>query len=87
MADRPDSETLLDLTVAELLERWPAASAPFIQHRLACLGCSFSAFDTVREALEIHSLPEAHFLATLRAALALSTPALPDAPPPLGGPP
>ena len=71
MADHPDPEAVLDLTVAELLDRWPAAAAAFIEHRLACLGCSFCTFDTTRQALEIHDVPLERFLPSLRAALAL----------------
>ena len=61
--DRSELHThLLRLTVAEILDRWPVAAGAFINHRLACIGCDFSPFDTLAEALAVHHIPPQTFL-------------------------
>jgi hybrid cluster-associated redox disulfide protein len=68
----PDAE-LLQLPVAGLLTRWPSAAQVFLGFRMACIGCDFSGFDTVVEALEVHGVPAQAFLDHLMAAM-LSAP-------------
>jgi hybrid cluster-associated redox disulfide protein len=46
----------LDLTITEYLARRPEAVDVFIALRLGCLGCDFSSFDTLRQALVVHGV-------------------------------
>ncbi len=41
-------------SVADLLERWPQAIPVFLQHRMSCVGCSMSAFETLEDAARIY---------------------------------
>ena len=74
----PDDE-LLRLPIAELLARWPAVAQILLNLRMACVGCDFCGFDTVAEALEVHGLTAAAFLAQLRPALRTAGPHPPSA--------
>lgn len=53
---------LLDLPVNRLLRCWPKASQAFIASQMACIGCAFDRFHTLRQALEIYGIdPDAFF--------------------------
>ncbi len=69
MAGPSSLSAALDLSVADVLTRWPQTARAFLDQRMACVGCEFSAFDTLREALEIHAVPSAAFLAGLERAM------------------
>lgn len=56
------------LTVAEVLERWPATAAVFGHRRMACLGCAMAPFDTIGEAAAAYGIELNRFLAELRRA-------------------
>jgi hybrid cluster-associated redox disulfide protein len=38
------------LTVAQVIETWPATAVVFLDHEMACVGCAMSPFDTLAEA-------------------------------------
>jgi len=42
-------ENLSEISIHELLQLWPQAAYVFIRHKMACIGCSLSAFDTVHD--------------------------------------
>jgi len=65
--------------VAPFLSRHPGAASVFFAHRMACVGCSLSPFDTLADAAREYRLPLAEFLAELE--LASGTPAANDAGP------
>lgn len=46
----------LDLPITEYLARRPEAVSVFLDLRLGCVGCDFSAFDSLRQALGIHGI-------------------------------
>ena len=69
MAGPASPSSALDLTVADVLARWPRSARAFLDQRMACVGCEFSAFDTLREALDIHAVPHAAFFAALERTL------------------
>jgi len=69
MAGPVGPSAALDLTVAAVLTRWPQSARAFLDQRMACVGCEFSAFDTLREALDIHAVPHAAFFAAFERAL------------------
>ena len=44
------------LTVAEVLDRWPATAAVFVRRYMACVGCAMAPFDTVGEAAAVYGI-------------------------------
>lgn len=52
-------------TVAHVLSHWPATVPIFIRHRMACVGCSMSAFETLEEAARVYGLDFAAFMGEL----------------------
>ncbi|MDR3577012.1 MAG: hypothetical protein P4L50_24365 [Anaerolineaceae bacterium] len=58
-----------NLSVAELLSSWPQTIPIFIRHRLYCVGCLMSTFDTLGEVVCNYHLPEQTFFAELRQAI------------------
>lgn len=46
----------LDLPIADYLVRRPEAVAAFLALRFGCVGCDFSRFDTLRQALAVHGV-------------------------------
>jgi hybrid cluster-associated redox disulfide protein len=47
-----------DHFIDEILDRWPVTIMLFLEYRMACVGCSMSAYDTLRDALKAYDLPE-----------------------------
>jgi hybrid cluster-associated redox disulfide protein len=54
-----------NLCMAEIMERWPGTISLFLEHRMACVGCSLSAYDTLEEALKVYNLPQEEVLRSL----------------------
>ena len=44
------------LTVAEVLARWPQTIPVFLRHRMACVGCAITPFETLAEVAKIYKL-------------------------------
>lgn len=63
---------LSQLTVDQVLARWPQTIPVFLHHRMACAGCAIAPFETVAEAAAIYHLELPHFLNALYPAIALS---------------
>jgi len=53
------------LTVAELVTRWPQTIKVFVRHRMACVGCAISPFETLAEVTTIYGLDPNCFLREL----------------------
>ena len=45
-----------DLTVSEILQRWPQTAEVFLRYRMACVGCAIAPFETLSEVCEIYRL-------------------------------
>jgi len=58
LPDPPDAAT----SVASFLRERPTGSRVFLEHRMACVGCSLSEFDTLADAAREYRLPLAGFL-------------------------
>ena len=58
-----------NLMVADVLARWPAVIPVFIQHRLACVGCSMAPFETLDDAVRNYGLEAENFLGQLEQAI------------------
>ncbi len=56
-----------NLTLKGLFARWPETIPVFIRHRMHCVGCGMSSFDTLLEAAENYNLEWDAFLAELQA--------------------
>ena len=56
-------------TVAQLLDRHPAAMRLFIDRRMSCIGCSIAPYHTIEEACAEYDLPVDSFMRELVAAL------------------
>ena len=69
-------ELTANLSVDEVLSRWPAAIPVFLRHRMGCVGCAMSGFDTLQDVAGTYHLGLESFLAELRKA-ARSEAALP----------
>lgn len=57
----------LEMTVAELLEEWPACAYVLIERGMACVGCELSIFETLADAARVYGIDAGDFLAALRA--------------------
>ncbi len=54
------------LTVAEVLERWPATAAVFVARCMACVGCAMARFDTLADAAAAYGVAPGTLLRELR---------------------
>lgn len=53
MRQRPGLE---DLSVKEIMDRWPGTASAFISRRMHCVGCPIGPFHTLAEAASEHRL-------------------------------
>ena len=60
-----DHAPIADMTVEEVLTRWPESAAVFGRHNMACVGCPVAPFYTVSEAAVIYKLSAADFVGEL----------------------
>ena len=57
---------LKDLSVSEIMKRWPAAMRLFIDRRLLCVGCPIACFHSIDEACRAHGIATEAFLLALQ---------------------
>ena len=67
------AQLAIDLTVAEVMERWPETIPIFFRYRMACVGCPIATFETLAEAAMIYGLDVDCFLNELRQTIRVST--------------
>lgn len=58
-----------EMTVADLLGRYPQAAPIFIQNHMACVGCSMSGFETLADAAKTYNLSLEKLLGELKQAI------------------
>jgi hybrid cluster-associated redox disulfide protein len=58
-----------DMTVDEIMRRWPATIRVVIRHKMLCVGCPIAIFHTVTDACAAHAIDEASFSEALLAAM------------------
>ncbi|WP_312857884.1 DUF1858 domain-containing protein [Mesorhizobium zhangyense] len=58
-----------DMSVDEIMRRWPATIRVMIRHRMLCIGCPIGIFHTVADAAAAHAMEEATLVAELLAAM------------------
>ena len=56
-----------DMTVDQVMNRWPASIRVFMDFRLGCVGCPIATFHSVEEASREHAIDGGAFLAALQA--------------------
>lgn len=60
------SETIgAEMTVEELIARYPSAARAFVRRRMHCVGCELARFETVAEVCEVYHQPLGALLAEL----------------------
>ena len=62
------SQIGFDMTVDEVMRRWPATIRIFLDFRMSCVGCPIAEFHTVEDACREHGAVPGDFLSALRAA-------------------
>ncbi len=67
-ADWPE-EVNSDLSIEQVIERWPQTVPVFVRRRMHCAGCAIARFETVAEACHIYGQPLGAVLAELRQAV------------------
>lgn len=55
-----------DMTVDQVMARWPATMRVFMDFKLSCVGCPIATFHSVDEACSEHKIDGAAFLAALQ---------------------
>ena len=58
-------QLVADLTVAEVMDRWPQTVPYFFRYRMACVGCPIARFETLAEVAAIYGLDLSRFLIEL----------------------
>ena len=58
-----------ELTLAELMQRWPDVIGVFLKYQMLCVGCQVSPFHTLDDACLEYDLASEDFVAELRAAI------------------
>jgi len=54
-----------NMTVAEILENWPATVSVFQGYKTACVGCTMAQFDTMVDVARIYELELTELMAAL----------------------
>ena len=55
-----------DMTVDQVMKRWPASIRVFMDFRMGCVGCPIATFHSVDEARREHGIDAADFLSALQ---------------------
>ena len=58
-----------DLTIADVLERWPQTVPVFLRYRLACVGCPIAPFEQLADIASNYNLALDPLLAALQLAI------------------
>ena len=60
-----DPVQIAELTVEDILTRWPETAEVFNRHNMACVGCPVAPFYTVAEAAAVYQLSVEAFVEEL----------------------
>ena len=64
-----DSVALTEMTIADVLTRWPETADVFNRHNMACVGCPVAPFYSVSEAAAVYNLSSDDFVEELEEAI------------------
>lgn len=56
----------LQMSVADLVRGWPQTIPVFLKYHMACVGCSMSAFETLKDAARIYGVNPEVFIGELQ---------------------
>jgi hybrid cluster-associated redox disulfide protein len=57
-----DIKGLAEMSIAELLQRWPEVAVAFQRRRMACIGCALAPFYNPVDAAMVYGFPVEPFL-------------------------
>ena len=57
------------MAVADVLAQWPGTASVFMRRRMACVGCTMAAFDTLAAVSEVYGFGLEGFIAELQDAV------------------
>lgn len=60
---------MFDLTLSDLMKRYPQTVPVFMRHRMLCVGCPIGPFHSISDACMLYALDEDEFRAELEAAI------------------
>ena len=63
-------DDFIDLCVADIMSRWPATIAVFIDLEMHCVGCPIGTFHTLYEAADEHGIVLAELIVQIEDAIA-----------------
>ncbi len=55
------AEKIQDVSVFDVMERWPGSPPVFLKHSMMCVGCAVTRFHTLGEACELQEVPLTKF--------------------------
>lgn len=58
-----------DMTMDEIMRRWPATIRVVLDHGMLCVGCPIASFHTVEDAVREHNLDGERFRHDLKAVI------------------
>ena len=61
-----NSTFTLDMTVEQVMNRWPDSIRVFLDFKMSCVGCPIASFHSVDEASREHQIDGSAFVAALR---------------------
>ncbi len=61
-----------DMTLDDLMEKWPETIPVFMKHKMLCVGCLINPFHTVSDACAEYELSEDEFLEELKAVVSVA---------------
>lgn len=64
-----DPVAIAEMTIEDVLARWPETADVFNRHNMACVGCPVAPFYTVAEAAVVYKLPAEDFVRELEEAV------------------
>jgi len=59
----------LETPIAEIMRSYPQTIQVFLNHRMVCVGCHMSAFDTLADAIDNYEFSAAEFVEKLHEAI------------------
>lgn len=65
----PTMDTVGNMLITELLERWPQTADVFHDHAMACVGCAVASFYTVSDSTLVYGLSPELFIQELLAVI------------------
>lgn len=61
----PTKDTLGQMMITDVLERWPNTAAIFHNHAMACVGCAVASFYSISDAAVVYGLSPDRFVEEL----------------------